>query len=123
MKKYSKFVISIGVIFIIIGLLISVPGKDLTTSNSLSGVDDYSVIIKYVGGDAYNYIIGANLAGSVISGTIVKKTIFISVGALISSIGLIALGFSNEKFENVDILSSYSKEEKDEDEENILTTF
>ena len=48
----------------------------------------YSAIDEYVGGDAYNFIIGAVLVGSKITGMMTLKALFIVGGALCASFGV-----------------------------------
>lgn len=72
MKSQKPYMcpIIIGILLVLIGLIIRVPGGALTTYKSLDGEsaggyyafdNRYSSIDEYVGGDAYNYIIGASL--------------------------------------------------------------
>ena len=96
-KKISVFVMVIGLVLLIIGLSIMIPNKELTTYSYPS--DEYSVIEKYVGGDAYNYIIGASLVGGEIAGAKTQKAVFISMGSLIFVIGMLAYSFSKESIE------------------------
>lgn len=91
-KRISIIITLVGIILFIIGFFIKVPNKELTTYSFLS--DDRSVIEEYVGGDAYNYIIGASLIGGEISGAKTQKAIFISIGLLIASVGLLSLSYS-----------------------------
>lgn len=100
-KKVSVVVLIIGVVLIITGLFIKIPNKELTTYSSLS--DKYSVIEEYVGGDAYNYIIGASLVGGEIAGAKVQKAVFISIGSLIFVIGLLAFSTLKEKSDKLNI--------------------
>ena len=86
-------VIIVGIALIAVGLIIAVPGDRLTTYESLGGSDGYSYIKEYVGGDAYNYIMGASLVAGHISGTMTTKAIFIAVGALVACMGLLAFVF------------------------------
>ncbi len=86
-------VIIVGIALIAVGLIIAVPGDRLTTYESLGGSDGYSYIREYVGGDAYNYIMGASLVAGHISGAMTMKTIFIAVGALVACMGLLAFVF------------------------------
>ena len=87
----------IGAIFIIAGICMRVPGSYLTTYHIFDGEKAdggkgrYSVIEEYVGGDAYNYIIGASLIGGEIAGTMAMKAVFIVGGTLIVCIALIHL--------------------------------
>lgn len=89
MKKHvPTIIITIGVILFCVGLFKQIPSKQLKTYSSSS---QYSVIEEYVGGDAYNYIIGAALVGGEIAGAMTQKAVFMSVGALIFCIGLVML--------------------------------
>ena len=88
-KTNSTIIILIGTVLFFIGLFTKVPSKELTTHSALS--NNHSVIEEYVGGDAYNYIIGASLIGGEISGAKTQKAVFISIGLLILSIGLLSL--------------------------------
>lgn len=81
-------VIAIGIVLVCIGLLLQVPSKELTTYSFL-GDSGYSVIEEYVGGDAYNYIIGAALVAGEIAGVMIQKAVFISIGLLIVCIGML----------------------------------
>ena len=92
-KKISILVLCVGTILIAVGLFIQVPGDHLTTYSALNGKDGYSAIEGYVGGDAYNYIIGASLIAGKISGIIAMKSVFIAIGCLIACIGLISIAF------------------------------
>ena len=83
--------ILVGIIVVIVGIVIRTPGGALTTYSSLNGKkadsyysfdNRYSVIDEYVGGDAYNYIIGASLVAGKTSGMIAAKTICIVSGVL-----------------------------------------
>ena len=96
-KKISVLVMIIGLVLFIVGLFTKIPNKELTTYSGLSG--KYSVIEEYVGGDAYNYIIGASLVGGEIAGAKTQKAVFISVGSLIFVLGLLAYSSSKEKIE------------------------
>lgn len=87
-RTASYIVIAIGIVLVCIGLLLQVPSKELTTYSILED-SGYSVIEEYVGGDAYNYIIGASLVAGEIAGVMIQKAIFISVGLLIFCIGLL----------------------------------
>lgn len=88
--------IIIGIILIFSDLIIHIPGGALTTYESLDGVstenyvfdDEYSSIDEYVGGDAYNYIIGASLVAGKIAGMIAAKAICIVGGAMCLCFGI-----------------------------------
>lgn len=88
--------IVIGLILILIGFLLPIPGGALTTYEILDGDkteayvfdDKYSAIDEYVGGDAYNFIIGATLIAGKISGIMTTKAIFIVGGVLCLCLGI-----------------------------------
>ena len=94
-KKHTTalVVIAAGIILITAGLMIAVPGDYLTTYERLGGSNGYSYIREYVGGDAYNYITGASLVAGHISGTMAMKAVFITVGVLVTCMGLLAFAF------------------------------
>lgn len=82
MSKRTQIIITaIGVLLVCIGLFMPVPSKELTTYSFMAD-EGYSVIEEYVGGDAYNYIIGASLIGGEIAGTKAQKAIFTVAGLL-----------------------------------------
>lgn len=96
-KKPYMCPILIGILLILIGLIIRVPGGALTTYKSLDGEsaggyyafdNRYSSIDEYVGGDAYNYIIGASLVAGKTAGVIAAKAISIVGGAICFCFGL-----------------------------------
>lgn len=98
-KKYNKsflFPVVIGLVLICVGFFLKTPGGALTTYGNMDGYsaysynfdDRYSSIDEYVGGDAYNYIIGACLVGGKIAGTMATKAIFVVGGALSFGLGL-----------------------------------
>ena len=85
-----------GAALIVAGFIIQVPGGALTTYNFLNGAsaedysfdDKYSTVDEYVGGDAYNYIIGAELVAGKMAGTMISKTICFVSGAICICVGL-----------------------------------
>lgn len=88
--------IIVGIVLIIVGIIIQMPGGALTTFEPLDGEsteqyvfdNKYSAIDEYVGGDAYNFIIGASLVAGKISGTMTTKAIMIVSGVLCVTLGL-----------------------------------
>ena len=98
-----------GVIMIIIGLCIRIPGGVLTTYSSLDGEkvegdyysfdNTYSAIDEYVGGDAYNYEIGASLIAGKITGAMTSRSIFVVGGLMCICFGITLMLF--QKKENV----------------------
>ena len=99
-RTAAYIVIAIGIVLVCIGLLLQVPSKELTTYSILED-SGYSVIEEYVGGDAYNYIIGAALVAGEIAGVMIKKALFISVGLLIFCIGLLKCTRHDNEKKNV----------------------
>ena len=97
MQKNYSFVVPmiVGIVLFFIGISMKVPGMVLTTSDLLDGkttekysVDDqYSAIDEYVGGDAYNYIIGASLVSGKVTGAMATKAVFIVGGLICWSFG------------------------------------
>lgn len=101
-KTSCNGVIIISILMLCLGLFLPLPSNELTTF-SFYKYYEKSQIEEYVGGDAYNYIIGANIVGAKITGFIIAKAIFIAVGVLLFCIGIINLS----KIKNMEIL--YSK--------------
>lgn len=99
-RTTAYIVIAIGIILVFIGLFLQVPSKELTTYSFMKD-SGYSVIEEYVGGDAYNYIIGAALVAGEIAGVMIQKAIFISIGLLISCIGLLKCTHHDKENKNV----------------------
>jgi ribosomal protein L37E len=85
LKTFAIIGMIIGLIFIIMSFTITVPAADAR---------DYT---RYVGGDAYNFIIEAALRGGEISGARTAKAIYLTGGAIIFCGSLIAVGFSTSK--------------------------
>lgn len=89
-KKASIIPITMGIVLIAIGVMIKIPGNALTSYNYLNGEETssyamdnkYSTIDEYVGGDAYNYIIGASLVAGKTSGAMVSRAIYIASGMI-----------------------------------------
>ena len=96
-KKAYMFPILVGAVLILIGLFLRIPGGALTTYGSLDGESagsyyvfdkKYSAIDEYVGGDAYNYIIGASLVAGKTAGMIAAKAITMVGGAICVCFGV-----------------------------------
>ncbi len=108
-KKNKAYICSIiiGIVLVLVGLFIQIPGGALTTWGYLDGDeaygykfdDKYTTIDEYVGGDAYNYIIGASLVAGKISGTMTTKAIFIVGGTLCICLGITLNCFSRKENE------------------------
>lgn len=95
-KAVTAIIMGIGIILLLIGLFLKTPGTKLTTYSRLDGQENYSSIDEYVGGDAYNYIIGANLVGARITGVMVQKAIFIVSGIMLCCGGLVYFAIFEE---------------------------
>lgn len=93
-KTISVIMMVIGSALFIVGLFTKIPNKKLSTW--FYEEDTHSVVEEYVGGDAYNYIIGASLVGRRNCRRKAQKAIFISIGSLIFSLGLLALPLQEE---------------------------
>lgn len=89
MKKSIQIIIMIiGIALVCVGLFLPVPSKELTTYSFMAD-SGYSVIEEYVGGDAYNYIIGAALVGGEIAGAKTQKAIYTVSGLFLICAGLV----------------------------------
>ena len=96
-KGISIIVILIGIALVAVGLVIAVPGDHLTTYSILADKYGYSYIKEYVGGDAYNYIIGASLVAGHISGNLAMKAIFIAGGVITACMGLLSFAWASKE--------------------------
>lgn len=96
MKKRTQIIITaIGLLLVCIGLFMPVPSKELTTYSFMAD-EGYSVIEEYVGGDAYNYIIGASLVGGEIAGAKVQKAIYTVAGLFLICTGMVLSDLSKK---------------------------
>lgn len=111
-----------GVIMIIIGFCIRIPGGVLTTYSSLDGEkaegdyysfdNTYSGIDEYVGGDAYNFEIGASLVAGKTAGAMTSRSIFIVAGLMCICFGFTLMMFQkNENIAMNDINAEVGNEE------------
>lgn len=104
-KKSYMCPIMIGLILVLIGLIIQIPGGALTTYKFMNGEsaggyafdNKYSSIDEYVGGDAYNFIIGASLVGGKIAGMIAAKAVAMVGGAICICFGVTLRMLKQEK--------------------------
>lgn len=104
-KKSYMCPIMIGLILVLIGLIIQIPGGALTTYKFMNGEsasgyafdNKYSSIDEYVGGDAYNFIIGASLVGGKIAGMIAAKAVAMVGGAICICFGVTLRMLEQEK--------------------------
>lgn len=130
-KKYGYLCpIIIGVIFIIYGLCIQIPGGVLTTREYLNGNDatisvfddTYSSIDEYVGEDSLNYIIGASLVAGKMSAAIISRSVFIVGGAICVCIGLALLLLKINRTPETDNKADVSTKTKSTSNEILETT-
>ena len=118
MKNYAKKAylcpIFIGIVLILAGLIIQIPGGVLTTYKSLDGDstnlyvfdNKYSSIDEYVGGDAYNYIIGASLVAGKTAGAIAAKAISMVGGTMCICLGITLMMLQKNRPNEVTALNS-----------------
>lgn len=109
MKKFILGLIPLiaGIVLLVCGLSTQTPGMALTTYKSLNGASTsgyamdnrYSSIDEYVGGDAYNFIIGASLISGQVSGAMTQKAIYVTGGVMLICAGLMFMlsGLKKEK--------------------------
>lgn len=84
--------IGIGVICLVIGLVFPVPNEHLSTFVPVGSSSFH--VEEYVGGDAYNYIIGACILGGHIAGAMATKSVFVAIGLVLICLGCFLLVFS-----------------------------
>lgn len=87
--------ILVGLILFIYSFIIPVPSEELSY-DSYYGV---SQIEKYLNGDAYNYVVGANIVGSKIVAATIKKAIFICFGLFMTTFGIGMLVYGKRSVE------------------------
>lgn len=84
--------IGIGVICLIAGVVFPMPNEQLSTFVPVGSSSFH--VEEYVGGDAYNYIIGACILGGHVAGAMAAKSIFITAGLALACLGCFLLVFS-----------------------------
>ena len=123
LKKPYACPIIIGIILILVGLFIQIPGGVLTTYNFQNGKsadgyyafdDKYSTIDEYVGGDAYNYIIGASLVAGKTAGIIAAKAVAIVGGVICLCMGVTMLKMEQAKSLMESIADNHAETKSDE---------
>lgn len=95
-KAIGTVILLIGIVFMIVGFSVEIPDRYINSWR----------MEEYVGGDAYNFIIEANLRGNEISAAENRKTVFISTGALMICVGLSVFAFSKREKTKEDLLDS-----------------
>lgn len=108
-KGIPIFLIILSIVLIVLAFLIPVPGSILTDLDFMSADPDYSIIDTYVGGDAYNYIIGANLVGAKITGTMVMRATLFCTGIIVFSLGLFGCFYASCKEKQLEKLDDIKK--------------
>lgn len=98
MKKSTKsiIVLVIGIIIFAFGVWYPVPNNFLSEYGG-----GFNKVEKYVGGDAYNFIVASSLLGGQISGNITSKAIFMCTGIILFCIGLINIPSKIETIEDI----------------------
>jgi len=94
MRKVFVFILITGIVLFLLGLFLNVPNTYLRTYGEENN-PNYSLIEEYVGGDAYNFIIGASLVGAQITGSLTQKAIFICFGIFFICASIAAICFIN----------------------------
>ena len=123
-KGMPVVVLLVGLAMICFGIFfLKVPGQYLTDSSYLKpdkypaiagDGSEFSYIEQYVGGDAYNYIIGATLVGSRITGLIIAKCVLVAVGILVSCLGVLGLCLAKSMTDLHDSISYFRKSVTDQ---------
>lgn len=83
----------VGIALFIYGCTIKVPSEKLSYYSN----KDTSKIEEYVGGDAYNYIIGAEIVGSKIVAAETTRAIFICTGLFMAALGGAIVAYEERK--------------------------
>lgn len=116
-KKLAPYLfVGAGALCLLVGLLFPMPGEDLTTYD-LNGAE-YFHIEEYVGGDAYNYIVGACILGGHISGAMTVKAVFAVGGLALICVGVTVLavfGTGMKKSEDMDDIKMKEETTANED--------
>ena len=97
MKIFSIVGIVIGLLFAIIGLATTVPDDIIQTGVLSRDNRDRGGYHRYVGGDAYNFIIEASIRGGEIAGGRSARATYLTGGFIMATGSLIALGVSLDK--------------------------
>jgi hypothetical protein len=88
-KFFSVVGMVIGLALIIMGIATTIPDDTIQTRIHDRERGGY---IRYVGGDAYNFIIEASIRSGEIAGSATSRAIYLSSGAIVLSGSLIAFG-------------------------------
>ncbi len=89
MKTFAIFGFILALGLLMVGIFFPVPTSELSYRN----------VEKYVGGDAYNYIIAAALEGGKISGAMTLKTVLIVGSVITFMLSGIILVLSKKQYE------------------------
>lgn len=116
-----SFLVVIGAVFFILGLILKLPPKEL---NYYSSLDDTYKVEEYVGGDAYNYIIAASQWAGEYSAKSTEKTLYICFGVFMFALGLAnVIKYTDSKKENTDKKKyALANEDKTPEEPTAPTT-
>ena len=91
-KIFSMIGMAIGALLIIVGIATSIPSDTIETGILARNDRDRGGYNRYVGGDAYNFIIEASIRGGEISGGTAARAVYIGSGGIILSGSLIVFG-------------------------------
>jgi len=91
-RIFSIIGIAIGILLIIMGIATSIPSDTIETGTLAQNNRERGGYQRYVGGDAYNFIIESSIRGGEISGGTAARAVYIGSGAIILSGSLIVLG-------------------------------
>ncbi len=107
-----------GIVLFIYGCTIKIPSEKLSY---YSYNDDASQIEKYIEGDAYNYIIGAEIVGSKIVAAETTQAIFICTGLFMATLGgaIVAYEERKERKENTKTNNEVTASLDTNDETNV----
>ena len=107
-KIFSIVGICVGLLLIIMGIATAVPDDIIQTGVLDRNNRDRGGYQRYVGGDAYNFMIEASIRGGEIAGATTSRAIYLSSGAIIFSGSFIALGVFLDKEKRIRELESFS---------------
>ena len=97
LKNFSIIGIIIGLVLAMMGLMTNIPDDIIRTGFMGRDNRDAGGYQRYVGGDAYNFIIEASIRGGEIAGGRSARAIYLTGGMMVSTTSLIALGVALDK--------------------------
>lgn len=97
MKNFAIVGIIIGLLFAALGLATSSPSDVIRTGILARDNRDVGGYVRYVGGDAYNFIIEASIRGGEIAGRNAARATYLTGGFIMVTGSLITLGVALDK--------------------------